>query len=306
MASIDNPGIQSGIHEHQSDSSEFMKYSLFLGGTNAKADVIRHLSPLVTGHSRLFMVKKPEFVKAGIPNKMAKFKHILEYAFTEISGLSDITLNTEQITGGYTGKALDVPTMTSDGTTEFTVTTYEFSGSPVREVIDYWVNGIHDKNTNLTHYNGVARIPGINEGEGTLDVNQANEVAEFVYCMTDATGMNVEYACLLCNCLPKTINLDPYTYSSGQHNLVQTAINFSCTKYESIQINVLAAELVRKNAILSNSLNFHSGYSISGNNAFNNYEFKHIDVNDGIIKENAATAAEARELIVPQAAGTWK
>ena len=46
---------------------------------------------------------------------------------------------------------------------------------------------------------------------------------------------------------------------SKKHELVETTIEFSCTKYESTQINKLAAALINRYRILTNSLNFNSG-----------------------------------------------
>ena len=64
----------------------------------------------------------------------------------------------------------------------------------------------------------------------------------------------IEYACLLANCFPKSINNDAFNYSSGEHNLEELDIEFTCTKYESNQINKVAQALLNKYKILTNSL----------------------------------------------------
>ena len=68
---------------------------------------------------------------------------------------------------------------------------------------------------------------------------------------------------MFANCFPKGISLDPFNYNSGEHNLVETTIEFSCTKYESIQINQIAKALLDKYKLLANSLNFYSGISVN-------------------------------------------
>lgn len=248
MAVADQLTIQSGI---KNSTADMTNYALFLGGTNVVNEVLQVYDPLKTGYGRLFMVKKPIFLQKTIPNKLKQFKHILEYGNTAVQGLNDIQVQFNPIQGGYTGKSFEIPSYASDDTSTFTVTVYEFSGSPVREVLHSWINGTTDLMTGLAHYNGcdesIARI-------------QANQTAEFIYISTDNTGEKVEYACLFANCFPRGINTSAFNYTSGEHNLVESQIEFSCTKYESIQVNKVAAALLNKFKVLTNSVNFYSGY----------------------------------------------
>lgn len=250
---VDIKTIQSNIKSSVSTDS-ITDYALFMGGTNVTHDVLQNYDPLRTGYGRLFMVRQPLFVQQTIPNKFKKFKHILEYGNTAVSGIGDVTVNFNEIKGGYVGKSFDIPSYAEDQTNGFTVKVYEFSGSPIREVLHSWINGTTDLLTGLTTYNGlsndIARI-------------QANQTAEFIYVATDSTGCNVEYACMFANCFPKGLNNDPFNYTSGEHNIVETDIEFTCTKYESIQINKVAKALLDKYKLLANSLNFYSGIDVS-------------------------------------------
>jgi len=247
--------IQSGIK--QATQSDMTKYALFMGGTNVTNEVLQCYDPLKTGYARIFMVKRPVFLVETMQTKINRFKHILEYGNTSIQGLNDVSVNFNSIQGGYVGKSFEIPSVAQDDTTSFNINVYEFSGSPVREVIHSWINGTTDLLTGLAHYNGadpkIARI-------------QANQTAEFIYVNTDNTGEKIEYACLLANCFPRGINTDAFNYTSGEHNLVETTVEFSCTKYESIQINQVAAKLLDKYKILANSLNFYSGYDAKDTN----------------------------------------
>ena len=257
--------IQSGIKNHT--NTELNKYALFLGGTNVINEVLQCYDPLKTGYGRLFMVRKPAFLidqKTGIPDKFNKFKHILEYGNTAVQGINDVTVNFNNIQGGYVGKQFEIPSYASDDTNSFSVNVYEFSGSPVREVIHSWINGTTDLLTGLAHYNG----------NTTLAKSQANQTAEFIYVSTDNTGQKVEYACLFANCFPRGIKNDHFNYTAGEHELVPMTIEFSCVKYESIQINKIASTLINRYRILANSLNFYSGYNtksaeISGSAHYN-------------------------------------
>lgn len=266
--------IQTGIKAVTSD--KLNDYALFLGGTNVTHDVLACYDPLKTGFARLFMVRKPVHLTKLMPRRLNRFKHILEYGNIAISGIQDIQVDFDPIKGGYSGRSFDIPKGVSDSTNEISIKVYEFAGSPVREVLHEWINSSIDMMTNLATFNGLSQedVPRIH----------ANQTAEFILVNTDNTGEKVEHACLLANCFPKEINLDPFNYSSGEHNLVETDVKFTCVKYESIQINVIANQLLLKHKILANSLNFYSGYSLSDINGLGE---KHYDIKSGKIINGA-------------------
>lgn len=246
MASIGST-IQSNIKTHDLDSLD--QYSLCLGGLNVTHDSLLQYDPLKTGFGRIWMVRKPVFLDSLIPQKVKKFKHVLEYANTGVNGINNITVDFEAFQGGYVGKQFEIPMIAKDDTNSFTIKTYEFSGSLCREVLHMWVTGVMDIQTGFSHYHGV-----------DIPVQQANHTAEFIYAVTDQTGKNVEYACFLANCFPKDIKEDHFNYDSGQHALVPLDIEFTCTKYVSPQINEKAKQLLDKYNILMNYLDFNSGF----------------------------------------------
>ena len=253
--------IQTGAKQHE--SSNLMDYALFVGGLNVTNEVLRNYDPLRTGYGRLFMVREPGWLALSIPKKLEKFKHILEYGNTAVQGIGDIEVSFNDYTGGYAGKSFSIPSVATDGTQTFTVNCYEFSGSPIREVIHTWVNGTTDLLTGLAHYNGHAVTYGDNSGTKTTPVLQSNQTAEFVYVSTDVTGTMVEYACLFANCFPANVRNEQFNYTSGSHELVEYNVEFRCTKYESLQINKLGQALLNKYRVLANSLNFFSGIKSS-------------------------------------------
>jgi len=246
MADAGKVTFQSNIKTHNMEN--ITNYAYFLGGLNVTRGALEQYDPLKTGFGRIFMVRQPRFVMQMLPEKLKKFKHVLEYANIGVEGIQNIGMDFNPMTGGYTNRQMDIPNIAKDDQTSFTIKTYEFSGSLMREIIQYWINGVADIQSGLSHYNGSA-----------LPVCQANQTAEFIYVVTDQTGTNVEYACMFANCMPREIKLDQFNYSAGDHNLVQIDIEFTCTRYMSPQINSLAQALLVKNGILMNSLNFHSG-----------------------------------------------
>ncbi len=245
--------LQSNIRQ---GSDKIQQYSLFLGGLNTKSSAIEQYSPLRVGYARIFFVKMPVFLKSILPGKTANFKHMLEYGFVGIDGIQNTTLEFEQMTGGYAGRSFDVASTAKDETNEVTVKLYEFTGSPVREYTDMWISGISDPNTGIGHYHGAIGTNGI-------VYNQANHTAEAIYVQTDPTGREdaIEYACLLTNMIPKNVKKDHFNFEAGQHPVVQVDVPFTCVKYESPQINLVAKQLIAKYKILRNYLDFQSGYT---------------------------------------------
>ena len=242
--------IQTGAHQYANNN--ITNYSLMLGGLNVTHDVLEQYDPLVTGYGRLFMVRKPAIMEELLQNKFKKYKHILEYGNTGVSGIGDVSMDFAQISGGYAGRSFDIPTVAKDETNSFTVTVYELSGSPIREINHAWINCVSDLQSGFAHYGGLI-------ASGQLAYSQSNHTAEFIYVVTDRTGMDVEYACMFANCMPKGYKNDQFNYTQGEHNFVETQIEFTCTKYESIDINLKAKKLLQNYQILVNSLEFNSG-----------------------------------------------
>lgn len=244
--------IQTGANQFKGNG--ITKYSLMMGGLNVRHDVLRAFDPLIGGYYRIFMVREPAWVKKYLGKKSTIFRHIVEYANMGVSGIEDIGVEFDQITGGYSARQFEIPKTTTDGTTSFQIKLMEFSGSPVREYIHTWVNGTVDTQTNMAHYYGLI-------ANGTMAFAQANHTAEFIYVVTDQTGMKVNYACMFANCFPKKIPTSHFNGDPGEHNYAQIDLDFTCTKYEGPEVNDKAKELLARHQIMVNSLEFYSGIS---------------------------------------------
>ncbi len=240
--------IQENIKSH--NDANLTKYALFLGGLDVTHDVLASYDPFIGGKARIFMTRMPTFAldsQKGIPEKMKKFKHILEYANTGVSGINDVDVNSETMTGGYVGREFAIPTIAKNNTNTITISTYEFSGRPMGEVLHWWISGVMDLQSGFATYHGV-----------DLAVKQSNHIAEFFYVVTDRTGKSngIEFACMFANCFPTNIKMDHLNYRAGEANIAEMDITFSCTMYESPQINAIAKKLLDKYQILMDSLDF--------------------------------------------------
>ena len=283
-------GTSFQSNAHRVEGAGMRDYALFMGGLNVTHEALKQYDPLRGGFGRVFMIRKPVFLDVGdYKDKLANFKHILEYANIGVNGNNNISMNFNQMQGGYTNRQMEMPNIATDDANELTIRTYEFSGSPVREVLELWMNGTADFQTGFAHYNGFVKVDGQTGNnaynKSGLDYSQANHTAEFIYAVTDPTGVNIEYAALFANCFPKEIKLDHFNMESGQHDLVQLDVSFTCTRYRSPQINAAAAALVKKYSVLVNSLNFNAGISdisVSTSNISGN----RYDKSTGTFKQN--------------------
>ena len=61
--------------------------------------------------------------------------------------------------------------------------------------------------------------------------------------------------------VPRGIKQDQFNYESGSVQLVKYDLEFSCTRYESPQINEIGKALLNKYKVLQDYLDFNSGYT---------------------------------------------
>jgi hypothetical protein len=131
----------------------------------------------------------------------------------------------------------------------------------MREYIEMWLTGVSDPNSGFTHYHGLA-IPQTDSNgrfqKAKVEVSQSNHTMEAFYVMTDQTGFNIEFACMLCNMFPKTSARSHFNQTSGEMQHVELELAFTCTMYTSPDINAVAQLLLNKYRVLYNYLDFKS------------------------------------------------
>ena len=250
--------LQSNIKNNTTDMTG---YSLFLGGLNVKRAALEQYNVLKTGKGRIFLTKMPYFMKELMKEATKNFKHVIEYGFMDIQGIQDLTMEFDSITGGYAGRTFEIPTILKDETNEISIKILEFAGSPMREYLEMWMTGVSDPNSGYTHYHGLAIPQQDSNGnfqKPKVEVSQANHTMEAFYVMTDQTGFNIEFACMLCNMFPKTSARAHFNQTPGEMNHVELEIPFTCTMYTSPDINAVAQLLLNKYRVLYNYLDFQS------------------------------------------------
>ena len=240
------------------DNTEITNYAYWLGGTDTTNAALAQYDLLRTGYGRLFILRMPAFVEFLLEDETRVFKHMLEFGNVGISGIQGYTAEFASVTAGYVGNTVEIPTSVKDDTNSITIRIYETQGSLIRTYIDFWLTGVSDPYTGLSHYHGARDV---DENSSSYVLSQANHTMEALYVATDPTGEQAEYVCLLTNMFPRSSDHSHFEYEPGSHDLDQLSLEFTCTKYMSAQINYIGTVALNKFAILKNYLNMYSGYT---------------------------------------------
>ena len=217
---------------------------------------------MVGGYGIFKWVTMPTFMEIGAPDMCERFKNLTERGATSFEGLNDISVQTDDVTGGYAGNSFKQVTNMKEEFDSFTMKMYEMNGSPIREAITYWLSGIRDKGNGLASYHGL--VDTIDGG-----YTAKNHTAELLYIVTNPSmSYNaIEYACLICNVLPTKIPMSHLNFTHGEHNIVSFDLEFTGVKYESKYINEYAVKVLKNLRSISDYMEFKPGnidkYSVS-------------------------------------------
>ena len=282
MAVVD---MQTGIRKYNGDLS---RYTGMLGGLTPDIHTLRSLNPLTTNRVICVMYRGPYFLMSYFKgdsknmydrkNEFGTYKKILEYYNMGITcGIGDASLAPATLQGGFAGRSINVPTTQNTNNNQtLSIVVPEMVGRPVANFHNMWIDGIADPITGLTTYHGLVagsvttdgskrpqRIFAGNTGadEVALDPSPAWEVAEFLVIVLDRSGARVEAATMALGCVPsqKIGNEIFNSNATGQSQIAQVTLAFSCQFIQSAYVNDIAARYVKQFAIFGNSLNLNPG-----------------------------------------------
>jgi len=193
--------------------------------------------PLVTGYAFIKWVTLPSWVTKVYP----QFAALTEKNFKEFGGLSDIELQTFGVTHGFNANEFHVAGGIQKQNTEFTLKHQEFSGSPMKNMYQYWISGIRDPET------GIATYPKIHG----MDYATANHTGELIYIVTrpDANNVdknNIEFAAYYTAVMPKAIRLSHFNHTIGTHDQVEYDQSFSGDFHMSAKVDEFAKKVLKE------------------------------------------------------------
>ena len=293
--------LQSGLREYNGNLTQ---YTGMLGGLTPDIHTLKSLNPLTTNHVMVVMYRGPFFMMHYFAGKngnayqnreFATYKKVIEYYNMGVQcNIQDATLASSPLQGGFAGRQINMPTVQNAQTGQtLQITVPELVGRPIANFHNMWIDGIADPITGLTTYHGLVSgsvdengIPqrlfkANNESSSlALDPSPAWEVAEFLIIALDRSGSRVEAAVMALGCVPqqKVGNEIFNMNATGQSQIAQLQLTYSCQYVQSAYVNDLAARYVKQFAVFGNSLNFNPG----AGDAF----FKNANNSDGTINSD--------------------
>jgi hypothetical protein len=233
---------QSGINN---TTNEFVNSNLFRGIVRLDDKNINQFQQKLTGYGFFFWTKAPPMFDHGNPELWTMFKNYSEKGLTTFDGFGNMTLETSEIMGGINGKPIVLPETTREDQNNFSMQVWEPKGSLCRSAIEWWMTGISDPETGYRHYHGLIADYVNSGGSKGLECKPSNHTAECIYIQTDETGYGIESASFFANVFPTSIDKSDTNFNAGDHTFVQLTLEFACRKYQSKEINTVAAEIVK-------------------------------------------------------------
>ena len=86
----------------------------------------------IGGYAMFKWISLPTFMELGNPNLTERFRNLTERGSNSFEGINDITVTTEEITGGFAGNSFKTVTNVKDDFDTFTMKLYELNGHPIR------------------------------------------------------------------------------------------------------------------------------------------------------------------------------
>lgn len=214
------------------DSQLATQQSFFTGGLNLKQLAF---DPLVTGYAFIVWTKLPKWIVQEYPG----FKAMTEKNFKAFSGIEDMELQTQQYQYGFANNDYNVAAGITKNNTEFTLRHQEFSGSPIKNMYQFWVSSVADPETAIASY---PKVYG-------MEYSAKNHTGELMYIVTrpdvnNVEKRNIEFAAYYTNVMPTRIPLSHFEYTQGEHNLVEIEIPFKGNMHLSSKVDSYAQRLL--------------------------------------------------------------
>ena len=229
------------------------QYRLFRGA--ADFGNLRQWDLYEKGYSFLTVVTVPEFIKvlaeegvektpSGLSNiqliasrLLNNFVYILEHEFMGLTGLSDLTADTSEITDGISSVAM-INKVTEDTSVTIQMSFYEKSGRTITKFCELFLRGIKDTRTQGKTYFGLIE-------SGRLEPGFENEVFSLLYYVTDNTYRNLEGAYLfMCAQITSAPLTEVFESEKGSYSYPQISISFNCFPVTDDTINEEAARML--------------------------------------------------------------
>lgn len=238
VAANPNPLFQlngDGTPVHASrivQSSTYVEAQLIRGTMSFSKDKLKELDPSYTGYTHIFVLRLPPFMVQVARGKVLddyepnatenaqqhcrNLKALIEMGSTSYSGTPDLTLNTSEVSTGFSERSYPAPTYAAYDGKNFTIRCLETRGEPLRRACEYWINGITDANVKATMMHGALNDDGTLM-EPTLD----NYTMAIMVVQTDQTLRYIQDISIWNSVVLTNANRSQLDWENGSIDIVQ-------------------------------------------------------------------------------------
>lgn len=238
VAANPNPLFQlngDGTPVHASrivQSSTYVEAQLIRGTMSFSKDKLKELDPSYTGYTHIFVLRLPPFMVQVARGKVLdgyepnatenaqqhcrNLKALIEMGSTSYSGTPDLTLNTSEVSTGFSERSYPAPTYAAYDGKNFTIRCLETRGEPLRRACEYWINGITDANVKATMMHGALNDDGTLM-EPTLD----NYTMAIMVVQTDQTLRYIQDISIWNSVVLTSTNRSQLDWENGSIDIVQ-------------------------------------------------------------------------------------
>ena len=234
--------IKQGIlNQYVKKPKNLTEYTAYRGVTDFTQ--IAQFAQFETGYSFLSVISMPKFMTAlakADPTYMAplveSFKHMLEYEFKGLDGLSDMSTENNTISNGIEDLNM-INKVTQDSSISISMTFYEKAGSPIVKFIQSYLTGIKDKRSQVKGYHGLIAA-------GEMDAGPENEIFSLLYIVTDNTCLEIEKSYLFtCAQITKCDNI--YNSTKGEIGNKEITLELQCFPIDGAEVDKAAKEVLQ-------------------------------------------------------------
>ena len=215
-------------------------------------------TPHTTGRFFIFVTKMPTVCELLVPAATEIFRKLIQFYTTEVTGFSDLTMNTVSFDTGSELSSIDVPVGVTGETKELQITfSVELRDHPITKFIAWWFRAIFDNGANAGTYYGLVYQPSDDEketraaliathktsyslsspvylyGDDTkesgLEYDAANHTMSFIYFTTNQARSKIERIAYIVGGYPKTLPIQASLDSTwGQSDVTKPILQLGC------------------------------------------------------------------------------
>jgi len=194
--------IEDSMAKYGRNSGYDAEAQLIRGTMSFSKDKLQELDPSYTGYTHIFVLRLPAFMTAIAQGRIVKdydkydheaaaavaarhcknLKVLLEMGSTSYSGTPDLTMNTSEVSVGWSERSYPAPTYSQYDGKQFTIKCLETRGEPLRRAMEWYINGITDANVKATMLHGAADANG-----WPMEPTLANYTFALMVIQTDQT-----------------------------------------------------------------------------------------------------------------------